>query len=418
MGKHEKGAPKDLANRSKSRGLAKLRWYCEMCKKQCRDANGYKCHLTSESHQRQLILVAEDTDAYIRQFSREFEEKFIFVLKNSYGCRRVRANEVYQEYIKDKDHTHMNATRWHTLTGFIHFLAEIGKVKIDKDEEKGVWYVQYIDQEHVVKKQEEERKQKAEKDDEDRQLQMIKERVQRALDERGEDDESYEPTALVRNEDEKISLNINFNTKPTLEELNKPMAITNIFEKKINAKKEEPDSDDDREKRKSHKNEKPVKRERSRSPKDRSSSRDDRRNDKGSKRSALEDIRMMNERIKERNNRKDYWLHEGIVVKIVTKKLGSEFYKEKGVVKSLVDQYTANVKLSDGVIVKLDQTHVETVIPQVGRDMMIVNGAYRGQKAILEAIDEKKFSLNLRIKSGVLNGREVNVPYEDASKLA
>ena len=27
------------------------------------------------------------------------------------GTRRVRANEVYQEYIKDKNHYHMNATR-------------------------------------------------------------------------------------------------------------------------------------------------------------------------------------------------------------------------------------------------------------------------------------------------------------------
>ena len=27
------------------------------------------------------------------------------------GTRRVNANEVYQEYIKDKNHYHMNATR-------------------------------------------------------------------------------------------------------------------------------------------------------------------------------------------------------------------------------------------------------------------------------------------------------------------
>ena len=32
---------------------------------------------------------------------------YIFVT----GTRRVRANEVYQEYIKDKNHYHMNATR-------------------------------------------------------------------------------------------------------------------------------------------------------------------------------------------------------------------------------------------------------------------------------------------------------------------
>lgn len=35
-------------------------------------------------------------------------------------------------------------------------------------------------------------------------------------------------------------------------------------------------------------------------------------------------------------NRKDYWLHEGIVVKIVTKKLGEKYYKKKAVVKVLL----------------------------------------------------------------------------------
>lgn len=39
------------------------------------------------------------------------------------------------------------------------------------------------------------------------------------------------------------------------------------------------------------------------------------------------------EKKKEKTNRKDYWLTEGIVVKIVTKKLGEKFYKKKAVVK-------------------------------------------------------------------------------------
>jgi hypothetical protein len=39
---------------------------------------------------------------------------------------------------------------------------------------------------------------------------------------------------------------------------------------------------------------------------------------------------------KEQMNRKDYWLHEGIVVKIVTKKLGEKYYKKKAVVKVLL----------------------------------------------------------------------------------
>ena len=34
--------PKAIANRIKAKGLQKLRWYCQMCQKQCRDENGFK----------------------------------------------------------------------------------------------------------------------------------------------------------------------------------------------------------------------------------------------------------------------------------------------------------------------------------------------------------------------------------------
>ena len=58
MGKEKGGflTPKAIANRIKSKGLQKLRWYCQMCQKQCRDENGFKCHTMSESHQRQLLI--------------------------------------------------------------------------------------------------------------------------------------------------------------------------------------------------------------------------------------------------------------------------------------------------------------------------------------------------------------------------
>jgi DNA/RNA-binding protein KIN17 len=36
MGKAEAGTPKAIANKMKSKGLQKLRWYCQMCQKQVR----------------------------------------------------------------------------------------------------------------------------------------------------------------------------------------------------------------------------------------------------------------------------------------------------------------------------------------------------------------------------------------------
>ena len=39
-----------IANRAKAKGLQKLKFYCQICEKQCRDANGLECHCTSEAH--------------------------------------------------------------------------------------------------------------------------------------------------------------------------------------------------------------------------------------------------------------------------------------------------------------------------------------------------------------------------------
>jgi hypothetical protein len=36
-----------IGNRIKAKGLQKLRWYCQLCQKQCRDENGFKCHQVS-----------------------------------------------------------------------------------------------------------------------------------------------------------------------------------------------------------------------------------------------------------------------------------------------------------------------------------------------------------------------------------
>ena len=48
MPKNDVGGPKWLANKMKSKGLQKLRWFCQMCEKQCRDENGFKCHVRYE----------------------------------------------------------------------------------------------------------------------------------------------------------------------------------------------------------------------------------------------------------------------------------------------------------------------------------------------------------------------------------
>lgn len=58
---------------------------------------------------------------------------------------------------------------------------------------------------------------------------------------------------------------------------------------------------------------------------------------------------------------------KGIVVKVMHKKLGERYYRLKGVVEGVKDLYTAVIKMKDsGDKIKIDQAHLETVIPAIG----------------------------------------------------
>jgi len=49
---------KAMAKAVKAKGLQRLRWYCQMCQKQCRDENGFKCHQMSDGHVRMMAIFA------------------------------------------------------------------------------------------------------------------------------------------------------------------------------------------------------------------------------------------------------------------------------------------------------------------------------------------------------------------------
>lgn len=66
----------------------------------------------------------------------------------------------------------------------------------------------------------------------------------------------------------------------------------------------------------------------------------------------------------------------------------------------------------------MDQAHLETVIPAEGRKVRVVNGAYRGETAIMCGLRQDEFCATLEICKGPLKGRVLNnVRYEDFSKL-
>lgn len=198
----------------------------------------------------------------------------------------------------------MNSTVWHSLTGFVQYLGSSGKCKIDEGD-KG-WYIAYIDQEALIRKEEDQRKQQQEKDDEERHMQIMDGMVQRGKELAGDDEHEYEATELIRDTpDQKIQLDLNLGILDRKLDVKSGVASAkiSIFDMP-KVKKEDPDEPGPSQpSRKSGK-----KRSRSRSPAAK----------KFSKKSALDEIKEMEERKKERKNRKDYWMREGIVVKVIS----------------------------------------------------------------------------------------------------
>uniref|UniRef100_A0A182K845 DNA/RNA-binding protein Kin17 WH-like domain-containing protein n=1 Tax=Anopheles christyi TaxID=43041 RepID=A0A182K845_9DIPT len=327
-GKAEVGTPKYLANKMKAKGLQKLRWYCQMCEKQCRDENGFKCHTMSESHQRQILLFADNAGRFIDGFSSEFLTGYLQILRRQFGTKRVAANKVYQEYIADRHHLHMNATKWHSLSDFVKYLGRNGHCVADETD-KG-WYITYIDRdpETLAMQEKMAKKQKMDKDDAERLAEFIEEQVRRGKPEEVPCGSGY--SELKReNEEETIKIELKLGTKQQ-----QPTPSPGISKRPF-------DAFDD------------VKKEKKIKPSSSSG--------ETKKLSALDELIKEEEQKKEKNNRKDYWLAEGIVVKLITRSLGDKYYKEKGVVVEVIEKYRAKIKLLEtGEKMKVDQAHLET----------------------------------------------------------
>eukprot|EP00088_Acartia_fossae_P005613 TRINITY_DN12535_c0_g2_i1.p1 TRINITY_DN12535_c0_g2~~TRINITY_DN12535_c0_g2_i1.p1 ORF type:complete len:395 (-),score=129.56 TRINITY_DN12535_c0_g2_i1:21-1205(-) len=390
MGKHEVGTPKWISNKIKSKGLQKLRWYCQMCEKQCRDENGFKCHTSSEAHQRQLLLFGENPGEYLRDYSKQFEKAYTDILKRQYPGKRVHANVVYQQYIGFKEHIHMNSTCWVTLTSFVKHLGRSGKAIVDETE-KG-WFVTWIEKDFETMEHEKKlaKKDKLAKDDDERVREYIDAQIEKAKAEE-KNTEVHEATELMKAEDEVVKLDLKMQDKKLKEDTKSD--LKNVFKDLSKGDKKRDSKDDGSGKR---------------------------------KKSALEEI--MEEEKRRRKMQKPVgdsgqtdstssgapWLTKGIVVKIVAKSLGEKYYKKKGVVKELLDDgYVGLVVMNDtGAKLKLDQEHLETVIPQEGRDVVILSGKFRGEIAVLRKIDTEKFSGVLKLDSG----DKITLPYEQFSK--
>jgi DNA/RNA-binding protein KIN17 len=180
-----------------------------------RDENGFKMHTQSESHVRQMLVVGENAKKFISDYSGQFQRDFLQLLRTSHGEKKVQLNHFYQEYISNKEHVHMNATKWPSLTEFAKFLGREGICRVEEDD-KGI-HVAWIDNSpEALRRQDAVRKkERQDRGDEEREQALIKEQVMRAqkdAEERGETELDEAERELKRAEGEKIKLS--FGAKP------------------------------------------------------------------------------------------------------------------------------------------------------------------------------------------------------------
>jgi len=176
-----------------------------------------------------MMLVGPKAGQTIAEFSRQFQYEFVTLLRTRHQTNRVRANAVYNEYIQDKHHVHMNGTRWVTLSGFIMTIGKAGIVKVDEDE-KGLWVTWVDSSPKTLAKQASktfvgsvwywwtwvqaalQKRDRAEMDGEERERKLLQDQIARAKAAHGEDGDN--DAGLQKKEGEKITLNLFDSAKP------------------------------------------------------------------------------------------------------------------------------------------------------------------------------------------------------------
>ncbi|KAH8814832.1 zinc finger protein RTS2 [Xylogone sp. PMI_703] len=125
---HDPGSARHVDKKMKMAGLGRLRWYCTPCQKQCRDANAFKQHTLSESHVHRINNINDLHGT---------------LTSTNQSKKSVHANRFYQTYISDKNHIHLNATKWNSLTEFVKFLGREGLCRVEEKDD-GL-YIAWID---------------------------------------------------------------------------------------------------------------------------------------------------------------------------------------------------------------------------------------------------------------------------------
>lgn len=143
--------------------------------------------------------------------------------------------------------------------------------------------------------------------------------------------------------------------------------------------------------------------------------------EEGSSARAVETTKSSRKRkIDEDDDNKQGWLREGLTVKVIAKSLGEKYYKAKGVVQSVEKScFVGKIKLIspeevENHVVKMDQEHLETVIPAIGKEVIVLWGKHKGKKGIVHKLHIESYSIDIELRR---DGTIVKkLPYEQVCK--
>jgi DNA/RNA-binding protein KIN17 len=180
-----------------------------------------------------MTIVGEDPRKVINEYSNQFQKDFLQLLRTGHGEKKVNVNRFYNEYIANKEHVHMNATKWPSLTEFAKFLGREGICRVEEDEKDdgrggaGGLTISWIDNSpEALRRQEALRKrERQDRGDEEREQRMIREQIRRARQDglngdREDEEDAPEAEGITRKDGEKIVLS--FGTKKSVEDEKPP----------------------------------------------------------------------------------------------------------------------------------------------------------------------------------------------------
>jgi len=369
----------------------------------------------SDGHQRQMQLFVQDPNRFMDEFSQEFEKGFMQLMSHSYRSTRVLANTVYCDFISNRHHTHMNSTIWVTLSNFVQYLGRTNQCKIDKTP-KG-WYLQYVDNspEALLRAKQADEMEKAAVSDEQRHAQMLRQQIEDVKTAGGFVESEF--TELQRQEgDAPISFAMGATSSADAARASEQSNVDEklAIDKNVLAHAFEAHNST------SSGSAGPVR--------GSSSSRaNGSRDSKERKISAMESVRLEHEAAKKRQRLIERppsppedgpqpWLAAGLIVKVMHQDLaGGKFYRKKGRIEKVHDQYVADVRMLEGAaLIRIEQEMLETVIPNMGKQVRIVKGTHKGCFAKMKAVDFEQFAVSIILDDGT---EMEGVGYDEVCKV-